>query len=132
MAETSELIGSTNPDGTLKYPAKSISGNPAYERPPTQMHQLGGGRFVVLDIFPPPGFDTLAALQQIKAEVAPVIAPPPVSPEPEPVNFDALSKDEALALAAGKGMSVTSGTTGKEAIAFLKSLDAAEKADARG
>ena len=69
-----ERIGTVNADGTLSLPAKSISGNPNYERPPTQMHMLGAGRFVVLDIFPPEGFDTAAALADLKGAAKPAAA----------------------------------------------------------
>lgn len=74
MADLNERIGTTDADGTVRYPAKSLSGRPDYERPPTQMHQLGGGKFVVLDIFPPPGFDANAELAALKAALKPAPA----------------------------------------------------------
>lgn len=61
----SKRIGHINANGGVVYPQESISGRP-YEFPPTQVKQIGGGRFVVLDIFPAPDFDLDAELAKLK------------------------------------------------------------------
>lgn len=66
MAEPNK-IGKYGKDGHVEiYPDVSISGNPNYEMPPTQVSNIGGGRFVVLDIFPPRGFDTAAEVEKLR------------------------------------------------------------------
>lgn len=84
MAELNEVLGTIGADGTPHYPAQSISGRANYERPPTQIHMVGAGKFVVLDIFPPPGFNTADELDKIKKLVA-AEGKKTVKPEP-PAN----------------------------------------------
>jgi hypothetical protein len=67
-----KVIGERDDQGrVLRYPETSISGNPNYERPPTQICNLGGGRFCVLDLFPPRGFDTHQAVDDLRASLNP-------------------------------------------------------------
>lgn len=66
MAESNKF-GKFGKFGNIEiYPDVSISGNPNYEMPPTQVCNIGGGRFVVLDIFPPRGFDTVAEVEKLR------------------------------------------------------------------
>jgi hypothetical protein len=69
----------TNPKiGKLEenqYPSQLITGKP-YQRsetdpPPTIVHDLGEGYVAIGDMFPPAGFDIEAALDVLKAELAP-------------------------------------------------------------
>lgn len=64
------VIGLRRDDGTVeRYPETSISGNANYEHPPTQICHLGAGRFCVLDMFPPRGFDTHKAVEELRASL---------------------------------------------------------------
>lgn len=66
MAEPNKF-GKFGKDGTIEqYPDVSISGNPNYEMPPTQVCRIDAVRFVVLDIFPPRGFDTAAEVAKLR------------------------------------------------------------------
>jgi hypothetical protein len=100
-----KLIGKYLPDGDADYPEVSISGRP-YKLPANTMNVPGG--FVVIDADPVPGFDYGAAVRafggtwQIGA-----------------IDETPLTKEEALALAAGQGMDVTSHSTRDAALKFL-------------
>lgn len=74
MADSNKFGKFDKHGGIESYPEVSISGQ-RYEMPPTQVCNIGGGRFVVLDIFPPRGFDTRAEVEKLRASVKPSVKP---------------------------------------------------------
>lgn len=74
-----KVIGLRNADGIVeRYPETSISGQ-QYEMPPTQVCHLGQGRFCILDIFPPRGFDTRLEVEKLRAALNAVSESRPAS-----------------------------------------------------
>jgi hypothetical protein len=63
-------IGTRSETGT-QYPEMTLSGR-AYSRPPHSTLNIGGGYFVVLDDFTPPGLDIGAEVETLKASITPV------------------------------------------------------------
>jgi hypothetical protein len=100
-----KLIGVIDANGNPEYPELSISGRP-YRMPPITMNVPGG--FVVMDANPVPNFDYPAAIRALGGTYQ-------IGSEDEVP----LTKDEALALAAGRGMSVTTRTSREAALGFL-------------
>jgi len=80
MAEANKFGKYAKGGGIESLPDVSISGNPNYERPPTQVCGIDAQRFVVLDIFPPKGFDTAAEVEKLRH---PVRTTKPTSAEAE-------------------------------------------------
>lgn len=63
-------IGTRRPDGSRVYPALTINGR-AYTMPPVGITGLDAEHFVVLDPFPPRGFDVVAEIEALRASLTP-------------------------------------------------------------
>lgn len=68
MSEKDPRIGVRRPDGTREFPAVTISGQP-YTIPAAAVTGLDNEHFVVLDVFPPRGFDVAAEIEALRASL---------------------------------------------------------------
>lgn len=66
-------IGTRRPDGTRVYPALTLNGR-RYTMPPAGEAGLDAEHFVVLDPFPPRGFDAAAEIEALRASLTPAPA----------------------------------------------------------
>lgn len=64
-------IGTVSEKQGISYPTQTVSGRPITDTNGLPMHNIGGGMFVMFDIFPQVGFDLDSALAEIKASVSP-------------------------------------------------------------
>lgn len=71
-------IGTMNPEtGAYTYPAKTLIGQDFYhgetDPAPAVIHMLPGNHFAIGEVFYPKDFDTNAALEVLRASLAPAV-----------------------------------------------------------